>query len=170
MPRLVENHNVELAIVGEGPDRATLEAHCAELGVGDRVRFLGQRTRDEMPAILCSGEIIVMPSLMEATSIAALEAMACERPVAASAVGGLLELIDEDVGTHFRPADPSDLATRVSALLERPDLADVGKRARRRVEERWGLDRLIRRHLEIYQTLMAERACLQAKGTDVEGE
>ena len=109
-------------------------------------------------AILSSGEIVVMPSLMEATSIAALESMACERPVAASAVGGLLELVDEDVGTRFRPADPDDLVEKVSALLDRPDLSEAGKLARRRVMERWGLDRLIKRHIEIYQTLLDERA------------
>ena len=69
-----------------------------------------------------------------------------------------LELIDEDVGTHFQPADPDDLVDKVSALLDRPDLADTGKRARQRVIERWGLDRLIQRHIEIYETLLAERA------------
>jgi glycosyltransferase involved in cell wall biosynthesis len=158
MPRLARERDVELAIVGEGPDRASLESRVSQLGVTDRVRFLGQRKREDMPAILSSGEIVVMPSLMEATSIAALESMACERPVAASAVGGLLELVDEDVGTHFQPADPDDLVEKVSALLDRDDLEEVGARARRRVIERWGLDRLIGRHLEIYQTLMDERA------------
>lgn len=158
MPRLVSERNVELAVVGDGPDREALESRAADLGVANSIRFLGQRPREEMPAILSSGEIVVMPSLMEATSIAALESMACEKPVAASAVGGLLELIDEDVGTHFRPADPDDLVEKVSALLDRPDLVEAGRAARRRVVERWGVDRLIERHIEIYQALLDERA------------
>ncbi len=157
MPELRNNVDVELAIVGDGPDRAALERQVHALGLDDFVRFIGRRPRHEMPALLSSGEIIVLPSLMEATSIAALEAMACGRPVAASGVGGLLELIDEDVGTHFRPADPKHLAERVAALLTRPDLEEVGARARARVQERWGIDRLVRRHIEIYQTLVDER-------------
>ncbi|MFQ5529869.1 MAG: glycosyltransferase family 4 protein [Gemmatimonadota bacterium] len=157
MPRLRDSLNVELAIIGDGPDRDALERQVRALDLEDAIRFVGQRPRHEMPALLSSGEIVVMPSLMEATSIAALEAMACGRPVAASGVGGLLELIDDEVGTHFQPADPEDLAERVAALLNRPDLAEIGARARRRVEERWGIDRLVRRHLEIYRTLLDER-------------
>jgi len=158
MPRLRSELDVELAVIGDGPDRTALERQVRALGLEGVVRFLGQRPRHEMPALLSSGEIIVLPSLMEATSIAALEAMACGRPVAASGVGGLLELIDEDVGTHFKPADPDDLADRVAGLLTRPDLSEIGARARSRVQERWGLDRLVRRHVEIYETLLGERA------------
>lgn len=157
MPRLRSELDVELAIIGDGPDRDALERQVRALDLGDAVRFLGRRSRHEMPGLLSSGEVIVLPSLMEATSIAALEAMACGRPVAGSSVGGLLELIDEDVGTHFRPADPAHLAERVAALLTRPDLPEIGARARRRVEQRWGLDRLVRRHVDIYQTLLDER-------------
>ncbi len=154
---LRQDLDVELVIVGDGPDRTALERQVHQLGLDDAVRFVGQRSRHEMPSFLSSGEVVVLPSLMEATSIAALEAMACARPVAASGVGGLLELIDEDVGTHFRPADPEHLAERVAALLTRPDLEEVGARARRRVQERWGIERLVRRHIEIYQTLVDER-------------
>jgi glycosyltransferase involved in cell wall biosynthesis len=91
---------------------------------------------------------------MEATSVAALEAMSCEVPVAASDVGGLPEIIDEDVGTLFRPADPEDMAQRVSALLRRSDRQQLGQRARERVVKHWSLERLARRHAEIYAELL----------------
>jgi hypothetical protein len=75
-----------------------------------------------MPGILAGADVAVFPSLMEATSVAALEAMSCGLPVAASRVGGLPEIVDESVGVLFEPADPAALADALAALLERPDL------------------------------------------------
>ena len=157
LPLMRSELELDVMIVGEGPLRAELEGLARRLGVDDVVRFLGARPHAEMPGVYSSAEVICLPSLMEATSIAALEAMACERPVAASAVGGLLELVDEEVGTQVRPADPADLAARLTALLRRADLAEMGARARRRVEERWSLGRLVSRHEAIYDELLRER-------------
>jgi glycosyltransferase involved in cell wall biosynthesis len=94
---------------------------------------------------------------MEATSVAALEAMACGVPVAASRVGGLPEIVDDEVGGLFPAGDPGALSRAVVALLTDPELSEKGRKARERVEARWSNLRLARRHLEIYQRLVAER-------------
>jgi glycosyltransferase involved in cell wall biosynthesis len=94
---------------------------------------------------------------MEATSVAALESMACGVPVAASRVGGLPEIISPDVGALFEPADPASLASAVVQLLEGGELPRLGAEARRRVVDRWSNARLTDRHLEIYQELVAGR-------------
>ncbi len=154
MPLILERLDVEALVVGDGPERDRLEALAAELGVADRIRFLGARPHHEMPALLSSAELAVFPSLMEATSVAALEAMACEVPVAASRVGGLPEIVDGEVGGLFEPADPAGLAASVVALLTSPRLREMGREARRRVVERWSNERLARRHLEIYEELL----------------
>jgi len=156
MPLLRRELDVEALIVGDGPERPRLEALARELGVADAIRFLGARPNTEMPALYAEADVAVFPSLMEATSVAALEAMSCGRPVAASRVGGLPEIVDEEVGTLFRPADPEDLAARLAALLRDADLAKLGRRARDRVVQRWSLERLARRHQEIYRTLLNE--------------
>lgn len=158
MPAIREHVNVEAVLVGDGPERARLEALARELGVVDHVRFLGAQAHDAMPGILASGEIAVFPSLMEATSVAALESMACGLPVAASRVGGLPEIVDDGVGTLFEPGDPEDLAHRVAVLLQRDDLRDIGARARERVVDRWSNARLVDRHIEIYESLRRRRA------------
>ncbi len=147
--------DVEAVLVGDGPDREELERLSERLGMASRIRFLGARPHAEMPGVLSSAAAAVVPSLMEATSVAALEAMACELPVAASRVGGLPEIVDESVGTLFEPGDPGDLAARVVALLRRTDLEDVGRRARARVVARWSNDLLVERHLEVYRALGA---------------
>jgi len=153
LPLIAREADVEAVVVGDGPQRARLEALADELGVAGRIRFMGARPHAEMPGLLSSAALAVFPSLMEATSVAALESMACELPVAASRVGGLPELVDETVGGLFRPADPADLARAVVGLLGRTDLAALGAEARRRVVERWSNARLAARHLEIYEAL-----------------
>jgi glycosyltransferase involved in cell wall biosynthesis len=157
MPFIREAEDVEAVIVGDGPLRLRLEQLARELGIAGAVTFAGAKPNVDMPGILSSGDAVVIPSLVEATSVAALEAMSCERPVAASRVGGLPEIVDESVGTLFNPADPEDLARHVIALLRRPDLAAQGEVARARVVQRWSLRRLALRHVEIYEQLLHER-------------
>jgi glycosyltransferase involved in cell wall biosynthesis len=157
LPLILEEVEVEAVLIGDGPERARIEALAGELGVADRLSFLGRRPHKEMPGLLCSGVLAVVPSLMAATSIAALEAMACGLPVAASAVGGLPEIVDKSVGGLFRPGDPQDLARVVRALLQDPELARKGERARERVVEAWSNRRLAERHLEIYEGLLQGR-------------
>lgn len=154
LPLVRKEVEVEALLVGDGPERERLEGLARELGVDDAVKFLGARPNHEMPELYATTEVAVFPSLMEATSVAALEAMSCGLPVAASRVGGLPEIVDEENGTLFRPADPADLAARLVELLRREDLAAAGEEGRRRVVEHWSLERLARRHLEIYQHLL----------------
>jgi glycosyltransferase involved in cell wall biosynthesis len=157
LPVIAAEVDVEAVLVGDGPERGKLETLAGELGVADRIRFLGKRAHAEMPGILCSAELAVFPSLMEATSVAALECMACGVPVAASDVGGLPEIVGDEVGGLFRPADPRDLARVVVALLQRSDLAARGAEARTRVVDRWSNARLAARHLEIYEDVIRRR-------------
>ena len=83
--------------------------------------------------------------------------MACEVPVAASRIGGLPEILDQEVGALFEPANPESLAETVIALLEGGQLRKLGLEARKRVVERWSNERLTDRHLEIYKDLLAIR-------------
>jgi glycosyltransferase involved in cell wall biosynthesis len=94
---------------------------------------------------------------VEATSIAALEAMSCERVVAASRVGGLPEIIDERVGILFEPARPEAIVETVEEAARRTDMADLGAEARRRVEENWSIGRMADTHEEIYLKVLGER-------------
>lgn len=157
MPLIREQLDVEALLIGDGPERERLESLASELGVAEYVRFLGRRAHSDMPPLLCSGSIAVFPSLMEATSVAALECMACGVPVAASNVGGLPEIVDDSVGALFEPANPEDLAKTVVSLMQREDLADVAQHARSRVVDHWSNARLAARHLEIYEELIENR-------------
>jgi len=157
LPLIRRELDIDAVLVGDGPEREKLERLAGELNVRDMVTFMGSRPNHEMPALLANADVAVLPSLMEATSVAALEAMSCAVPVAASRVGGLPEIVDDTVGALFEPADPQSLADTLVGLLRREDRAEAGRRARERVVQSWSVARLARRHEEIYETLLRER-------------
>ncbi len=155
MPLITARADVDAIVVGDGPDREMLEGLARKLGVSGRIEFLGARPHAEMPGLLCSADLAIFPSLMEATSVAALECMACGLPVAASAVGGLPQIVGDPVGGLFPPGDPEGLAARVLELLSADGLAERGATGRRNVVTRWSNERLVDRHLEVYEELGA---------------
>jgi len=157
LPHIAQEVDAEAIVIGDGPERGPLERLAGEVGVADRLTFLGSRAHAQMPALLSSGDLAVIPSLMEATSVAALESMACELPVAASRVGGLPEIVDSEVGALFEPADAASLASVVVDLLRSDGLRELGARARRRVVERWSNERLVDHHVEVYEKAIARR-------------
>ena len=104
----------QLVLVGDGPERGYLERRSSELGVRDRVRFLGAVRPEEVPALLAASDAFVLPSLYEGRPIALLEAMAAGLPVVASPVGGIPEIVDE--GTNGLLVDARDAAGLARAL------------------------------------------------------
>ncbi len=144
LPLVRRRFNAHLYLIGDGPLREPLQKLASELGVGEFVHFLGKKPNAQMPAYLSSADVVVIPSLMEATSVAGLEAMACERVVVASDVGGLPEIVSSETGRLARPADPEDLAERICEVLSLPDAAraQMGRRAREVVVSRWSTDAL----------------------------
>jgi glycosyltransferase involved in cell wall biosynthesis len=154
MPLIAEAIDVRALIVGDGPEKSRLEELALSLGMQSKIEFLGKREHSEIPKLLNSADIAIFPSLMEATSVAALEAMACGIPVVASDVGGLPELVDNDVGGLFRPRDSRSLAETVLSLVSRNDFHELGSRARQRVVEKWSNQHLVNRHLDTYQSII----------------
>ncbi|MFN8598855.1 MAG: glycosyltransferase family 4 protein [Candidatus Binatia bacterium] len=109
---------------GTGPEGDALQDRAQRLGVAARVRWLGQVA--DVRSVLAAADVVAMPSLAEGLGVAAIEAMAASRPVVASAVGGLPELIDDGVQGLLVP--PGDAAALAAAL--RRVLGDAALRAR----------------------------------------
>lgn len=129
--------NIKLLIAGGGPKHlqdAYLKL-AKELNVEKQLMISGSIAYTQMPAIIASADLVIIPSLMEAVSLAALEAMACAIPVVASNVGGLPLIIDETVGALTEPANPQSIADAVIALYQLPknELQAKGLAARERV-------------------------------------
>ncbi|HEX7472891.1 MAG TPA: glycosyltransferase [Candidatus Limnocylindrales bacterium] len=120
--------NAHLLIVGEGSRRDALEAQARELRIAHRVVFTGRR--DDMPAVTAALDVAVLPSYREAQGLTILEAMALSRPVVASNVGGIPEMVEDGVtGLLVPPHDAPALATAISRLLSDHPFADTLARA-----------------------------------------
>ena len=124
-----------LDVAGQGPLEPALQAYARELGVGDAVRFLGFVS--PVQAAIENAAIVVVPSLGEGFGMVALEAMERSRPVIASAVGGLPEIVaDGETGLVVVPGEAAELAEAMVALAsDLPRAAAMGKAGRQRAVE-----------------------------------
>lgn len=110
-----------------------LQKMCVDIGIGDLVLFLGNRSQDALPYYYSAADMVVMPSHYESFGMVALEAMACGTPVVASQVGGLAFLVKDGETGYVVPSDnPEALAEKLNALLQNRDLREkLGKQAAR---------------------------------------
>jgi glycosyltransferase involved in cell wall biosynthesis len=141
-------------VAGEGPDRGLFEAEAEALGVGDRVRFLGQR--DDVPDLLADCDLFILPSLHEGLPISVLEAMAASKPVIATAIGGIPEVVvDGQTGLLVPPADPPALAKAIRTVLADPTLArNLAMTGRDRLLKEFTAEVMVQRTTQIYHELL----------------
>jgi len=144
-----------LLILGDGPERETLERLAAESGaVG--IEFLGRRPASEVKAILGAARFVVLPSRWyENLPFSIMEALAAGKPVVASDIGGVPEMVDDGVnGFLVPPDDEGALADKIAALLADPALrAEMGSMGRGKALELYGPDYHYTRIMEIYREL-----------------
>jgi glycosyltransferase involved in cell wall biosynthesis len=139
-----------LLMVGEGSHREALAARAAENRVAHRVVFTGRR--DDVPAVTAALDVAVLPSHREAQGLSILEAMALSRPVVASDVGGIPEMIEDGVTGLLVPHDqPEALAAAIVRLLTDHSLADtIARAAHDLVHDRFCVQVMVRSVEEIY--------------------
>jgi len=140
-------------VVGDGPLRATLEGLARELGIADRVRFLG--FRDEVPVVLAALDVFALSSLWEGLPLTILEAMAAGKPVVATSVNGVAEVVQHGrTGWLVSPQQVEQLAAHIVTLLRDPGIArSMGEAGRRRVRERFSIERTVAELSDLYQDL-----------------
>jgi glycosyltransferase involved in cell wall biosynthesis len=138
--------DVDLVLVGDGPDRASIEERIAQLGLQARVRLVGRLDEAGTLARIASSKLLVLPSFMEGLPIVLMEAMALGVPVVASRVAGVPELIEDGLeGLLFRPGDWDDLAAKMRSLLNGEVARDaMVARARAKVEREFDVVRAVR--------------------------
>ena len=142
---LLADIRFEATLVGDGPDRPSLEARVAELGLGERVRFLGNRPHSEIPGLMRGFDVFAMPSHEEGWGVAAAEASATGIPVVATRFGGIPEIVvDGQTGLLVPPSDPSALAAAIRRLAGDRDLRlALGQAGRARVESLFSWQRCV---------------------------
>ena len=120
---LLANEDIRLVLAGDGSLRGELEALAGTLGIRDRTVFLGTKTPSEVATLLRGCELLVLPSREESFGIVLIEAMASRKPVVASAVGGIREVIEHEIsGILVEPENPEALAAAMRRVLTDGDL------------------------------------------------
>lgn len=163
---------VRFLIIGDGHLRGALEEEARELGLAADVLFLGQR--DDAENFYPGLDIVALTSRNEGTPLTLIEAMATERAVAAVGVGGVVDLLGDELsatngregqyvlcerGLRVRPNDAEAFARALSVLVEDAPLrSELGGRGRRFVEQHYAKERLVHDVTKLYEQLLHEKA------------
>lgn len=143
--------DVDLLLVGDGPDRRSIERQIAEAGLMDRVKLVG--VQSNVPDWLLAADIFTLTSVSEAASITLLEAMACGLPSVITDVGGNGEIVRDGIDGLLVPrGDAVRLGEAFSRLLDDHRLcADMGRSASERVAQGFALDQTIECYASLYE-------------------
>jgi len=149
--------SARLTVAGDGPDRQSLEAQAVREGFAHAVDFVGWVLPEEVPSLIEEHSIVMMPSRQDSFPLVAIEAALMARPVVATRVGGLPELVLHDqTGLLCEAGDPQALAGAVVQLLiDSSRAAALGRSAQRRAREVFGWQR----HVDSYDALYRQLAC-----------
>lgn len=156
--RIRSQVRARLVMVGDGPDRQSVERQADDYGLGDVVDFVGEQ--HDVVDWLSAADLFLLPSAQESFGLAALEAMSCEVPVIASRVGGLPEVITDGVtGFICDPDDIKGMADRGIELLTNPTLRQqIGRAAAADVAKRFCTSIIVPQYEQYYEDVLAGRA------------
>ena len=149
-----------LCLIGDGPDRQRLERRAHELGIAKRCLFVGYQ--NDVAPYYEAIDALLLPSANEGTPVSVIEALAAERPTVATRVGGVPDVVREGVDGYLVDVGDADtLAARLVELAGDPDKRDaMGREGRRRVLERYAVDRLVDDIDQLYRELLDDSRLL----------
>lgn len=158
IPAVVHRHpQARFFIVGDGPLKGELLEQARQLGIADKLSFLGER--DDVAKLLSAFDIFVLPSVSEGMPITILEAMAAARPTVATDVGGVGEMIEDHVsGLLVPPRTPRALADALNALVgDAPLRVRMGQAARARLDQHFAQDGMVASTDRLYRDALKQR-------------
>lgn len=154
-------NNFSLKLIGDGPMRQKMEAEVKSQGLEQTVEFLGKRSHTECMELLKSSRFLILPSVCyENFPMTIAEAFACEKPVVASRLGVMADIVeDKKTGMLFNPGDPADLAEKISWMMENEAACiGMGRNARTEFENKYADDHNFDTLIDIYKkTLTANK-------------
>lgn len=159
--RLEEKYGEKLilALVGEGPDRSEILARASRLGIIKKLLLAGIRPHEEIPEWLRSCDVFVLSSHNEGMPNAVLEAMSCARPVVATRVGGIPEVVENGkTGYLVEKEDTAGLREAMGRLLSDPERSkEMGRCGRETIVKRFSWDKNAEEHIRLYKDLIERR-------------
>jgi glycosyltransferase involved in cell wall biosynthesis len=156
---LAEYPDAELQIVGNGEQKSILEERIKKFGIENSVRFLGRVSPERLVSLYHEADVVVQPSLYEPCSLAILEAMSFGKPVVATRVGGIPDLITNGIeGLLVEPENSLQLATAITTIFSDESLKRrLADNARKRVEREFTWKAIAEKTLKLYASLFNAR-------------
>jgi glycosyltransferase involved in cell wall biosynthesis len=150
-----EGVDATLCVVGDGPERPGAEALASSLGIGDRCRFAGYQK--DLAPWYAAFDALCLTSANEGTPVAAIEALAAERPVVATRVGGVPAVVEDgESGFLAEPGDTHGLAAALAQLARDPGLCEqMGRRGAGRMQELYATERMVEEIEALYRHALA---------------
>ena len=157
--------NARLIVAGDGPERSSLERQVAKLGLRNVITFIGWVSPDKVFALINSSTMVLMPSRREGMPSVVLQAAMMCRPVVATRVSGLSEVVlHQDTGLLIEPEDSNALAEGIGWLLDHPESAtQMGQAARRRVQEAFSWEQCVTAYNDLWRRLITARSGARAQ-------
>ncbi|MCB0065104.1 MAG: glycosyltransferase, partial [Caldilineaceae bacterium] len=155
----LRDRNIVGIMVGEGDQKAEWQALAAELGVADRLRWVGNIPKDQIAVYYNACDVLINPAVrkpIDGLNVCVLDAMSCGKPVVGSTVAGNpLAIVDGETGFLVPEGEPLALALALARLVDDPTLvAQMGKAARGRIECELGWPPLVQRYINYFQDLL----------------
>lgn len=174
LPRILEERPAVLTVVGEGERRPQIEAAAREAGVQDRVEFTGYIPAERLESLYRTCDVFVLPAVVdekgdtEGLGVVLLEALLFERPVVASGVGGIVDIVrDGETGWRVPPRDPGSIAEAVLEASSDPGRArETAARGRRHVLDSFSSDAIAQSLEGIYRRAASARRDEHERGDE----
>ena len=142
-------------LLGEGLQKHKLESEIERLSLRNIITLVDSIPYNSMPEVYNAADAVILPSLYEPVGIVLLEAMACEKPVIASNVGGIPEVIKHlETGILFDPENYSELAIYLNLLSDSSFRKTIGKKGRNRVCKYFNVDNMVNNFIKIYRNFI----------------
>ncbi len=160
-PIVLKQHKVRFIIIGEGPEKQKLIKKAKDLGlkIGENILFLGSIPHQRIPNYMSAADIVAVPSIVEATSVLVMEAMAMEKPVIATNISGIREITKHLTTSYLlEPRNPKALAEGIITLLEDESLSKkIAKQAKEKARKEFSWENTAKKTLKLYQQTLNQK-------------
>ena len=171
LPEIIrQRRDITLIIYGKGPMEISLRKLAEHLNIANNVRFMGVANHDDMPRLYNAADLIAIPSLMEASSLSVLEAMACGKPILTCPVGGIPEVAPEGCVVYAEPGNVESIRKQLQYMLfemSDSERKEMGTLAREHVCRNFTWTRAVDRLERIYKQILNERKSVGSMGKQV---
>lgn len=157
MKRVLREEECVLLIAGDGPEKTKLEALAERIDVSGNVTFLGLINHEQIPGYMALADIAVIPSIIEASSLFMLEAMAMQKPVIATRTGAIPEVITSNTGILVEPMNEKEMAEKIKLLLKDEDMRTrIARNAYKYVTKNYSWEEVSRKTEMEYRRILGE--------------